>query len=87
MRRIEDPITGQVNYIGTQVNRAARIEPMTPPDTIYATEAFAACLALEPSIGYQMEYVGTLEAHKDEAQFRILSLFRGPKNLGNLADA
>ena len=29
-------------YIGSQVSRAARIEPVTPPGQIYVTEQFAA---------------------------------------------
>ena len=37
-----DPITGATNYFGAHVSRAARIEPITPPGHIYASQAFAA---------------------------------------------
>ncbi len=40
-----DPIVGQNSFGGTHVSRAARIEPITPPGQVYASEAFA-CLAL-----------------------------------------
>jgi class 3 adenylate cyclase len=38
----DDPITGNRSYSGTHVSRAARIEPITPPGQVYASEAFAA---------------------------------------------
>lgn len=37
-----DPITGRLNYTGSHVSRAARIEPITPPGQVYASQAFAA---------------------------------------------
>ena len=38
----EDPITQRDEVCGQYVNRAARIEPITPPNQVYASEAFAA---------------------------------------------
>ena len=40
--RFKDKITRQMNYLGSPRNRAARIEPVTPPGQIYASNAFAA---------------------------------------------
>src|SRR5262249_23591964 len=37
----EDPITRQKSYTGTHISRAARIEPITPPGMVYASQAFA----------------------------------------------
>ena len=42
-----DPITRQTSYIGTHVSHAARIEPITPPGKVYASQAFAALAAVE----------------------------------------
>ena len=40
-----DPVMGRDGFFGSSVTRAARIEPVTQPGTIYASEAFAATLA------------------------------------------
>jgi hypothetical protein len=42
-----DPVTGNPNYIGSQVSHAARIEPVTPPGQVYASQAFAALAAAQ----------------------------------------
>ncbi len=42
-----DAITKQKNFFGTHVNRAARIEPITVPGQIYASEQFVALLTTE----------------------------------------
>lgn len=53
-----DPITGQINYIGNHVNHAARIEPITPPGRVYASQAFAAMAASENVQSFACDYVG-----------------------------
>ena len=55
--RCEDPITKQVNYTGTHVSRAARIEPITPPGQVYASQAFAALASVERIEEFVCEYV------------------------------
>ena len=45
--RTTDHITGRITYYGTEVSKAARIEPVTPPGAVFVTEPFAAILALE----------------------------------------
>jgi len=52
-----DPVTGQLNYIGSHVSRGARIEPITPPGHVYASQAFAA-LAATRVREFVCEYAG-----------------------------
>lgn len=58
--RNRDPITGQYNYIGTHVNHTARIEPITPPGKVYASQAFAAIAASEGLQRFTCDYVGQM---------------------------
>ena len=54
----DDPITGNRSYSGTQVSRAARIEPIVPPSEVYASEAFAALAAARGVTDFACDYVG-----------------------------
>jgi class 3 adenylate cyclase len=54
----DDPITRRRNYSGTHVSRAARIEPITPPGQVYASEAFAALAAACGAKNFSCDYVG-----------------------------
>jgi class 3 adenylate cyclase len=54
----DDPITGSRNYGGTHVSRAARIEPITPPGQVYASEEFAALAATQHAPTFTCDYVG-----------------------------
>ena len=56
-----DPIIERDNYFGTSVTKAARIEPVTPPGVVYASESFVATLAARGAQAYHVEYVGELE--------------------------
>ncbi|HEX5474626.1 MAG TPA: adenylate/guanylate cyclase domain-containing protein [Vicinamibacterales bacterium] len=53
-----DPVTGQMNYLGAHVSRAARIEPVTPPGRAYASQAFAALARTDQGPAFRCEYVG-----------------------------
>ncbi len=53
-----DPITGHLNFTGTHVSRAARIEPVTPPGQVYSSQEFAALAAAERISEFKCEYVG-----------------------------
>jgi class 3 adenylate cyclase len=53
-----DPITGQQMYSGVHTNRAARIEPITPPGQVYASSAFAAVAAARGVQGIHFSYIG-----------------------------
>lgn len=54
----DDPITKSITFSGTHVSRAARIEPITPPGQVYASEAFAALSAAKPKCDFTCDYVG-----------------------------
>jgi class 3 adenylate cyclase len=74
--RIHDPITRADGHFGSAVTRAARIEPVTPPGMIYASEAFAAALASTGEREFRTEYVGTLALAKGYGDSRIYRLDR-----------
>jgi len=60
----DDPVTGLPTFIGAQVTRAARIEPITPPGSVYVSEQFAAISAAEGVREFSCEYVGVTPAAK-----------------------
>src|SRR5262249_35244776 len=62
--RCVNPITGRVDHLGTHVSRAARIEPVTPPGEVYATEEFAAAAAARRVSAFVCEYVGQVPLAK-----------------------
>ena len=64
-----DPVTGQPNFIGTHVSRAARIEPITPPGQVYASQAFAAVSAAQLVKEFVCEYVGQTPLAKGYGTF------------------
>jgi class 3 adenylate cyclase/tetratricopeptide (TPR) repeat protein len=59
-----DPVTGLPTFVGAQVTRAARLEPITPPGKVYVSEQFAALAAAEGVHEFDCEYVGTTPAAK-----------------------
>lgn len=68
-----DPITGRPNFYGAHVNRAARMEPITVPGHIYASEQFVGLLTAEQVAAQQQlryasdivcEYLGPLTLAK-----------------------
>ncbi len=71
-----DPIVQRVGYFGTSVTKTARIEPITPPGLVYASEAFVATLAVRPSTDYVFEYVGDVALAKNYGTSRIYRLER-----------
>jgi class 3 adenylate cyclase len=64
-----DPITHMPKAIGSHISAAARLEPRTPPGEIYASEAFAALLALGDEQSFTCEYVEQLEWGKHYGTF------------------
>ena len=73
---LRDPILGVESFIGSQVSRTARIEPVTPAGTVYVTEPFAAALELAQA-PFSCDYVGHMPAAKDFGRLRMYRL-RGP---------
>ncbi len=64
-----DPVTRRENYIGAQVSRAARIEPITPTGQVYASQFFAALAAAEGVKEFRCDYVGQTPMAKQYGVF------------------
>lgn len=73
-----DPICNRINFYGSHINRAARLEPVTVIGHAYATQQFVAVLTAEQSVmraeaggaeffeeKFVCEYVGQLSLAKD----------------------
>jgi class 3 adenylate cyclase len=73
-----DPVLDELAYMGSHVSRTARIEPVTPPGTVYVTEAFAAALVLDGSREFTSDYVGQMAAAKHYGLLRMYRLRRRP---------
>ena len=70
-----DPITRTPSFMGSHVSRTARIEPITPPGAVFATQQLVAALLLEnSSIGGH--YVGHVPAAKGYGRLRMYQLHR-----------
>ena len=41
---VREPLLDRVNFFGFHVNQAARIEPITSPGNVYASESFASLM-------------------------------------------
>jgi class 3 adenylate cyclase len=74
--RVEDPVTQALSFMGSHVSRTARIEPVTPPGSVYVTEPFAAALVLAGRDDFVCDYVGHMPAAKDFGRLRMHSLRR-----------
>lgn len=56
--RLINPITGLLDFTGTHVSRAARIEPITPPGEVFASQEFAAISEATGIKEFACDYVG-----------------------------
>jgi len=74
--RTTDLITGRITYYGTEVSKAARIEPVTPPGAVFVTEPFAAILALEAKGRFRCRYVGRIALAKKYGDYPMYRLTR-----------
>jgi class 3 adenylate cyclase len=75
-----DPIIGRRNYLGEHVNRAARLEPATPPGEIYASRNFAALAAAEGVPEFRCLEVGFLLGAKESGRFQAFRVERTPRS-------
>ena len=75
---IRDPVLGAKSFMGSHVNRTARIEPITPPGSVYVTDAFAAALELAGCDDVGCDYVGHMPAAKDYGRLRMYRITRVP---------
>ncbi len=73
-----DPVLDEPAYMGSHVSRTARIEPVTPPGTVYVTESFAAALVLDGRREFTSDYVGRMAAAKHYGVLRMYRLRRRP---------
>ena len=64
-----DPVTQRPNFFGTHISQAARIEPITPPNQVYASQPFAALAAVERKKAFNCEYVGQTPLAKGYGTF------------------
>jgi class 3 adenylate cyclase len=74
--RTTDHITGRTTFYGTEVSKAARIEPVTPPGAVFVTEPFAAILALEAGDDFACRYVGRIALAKKYGDYPMYRLTR-----------
>jgi class 3 adenylate cyclase len=74
--RTLDHITGRITFYGTEVSKAARIEPVTPPGAVFVTEPFAAILTLEARDRYVCRYVGRIPLAKKFGDYPMYRLTR-----------
>ncbi|HEY9637461.1 MAG TPA: TRAFs-binding domain-containing protein, partial [Coleofasciculaceae cyanobacterium] len=73
-----NPITGHTDYIGTHVSHTARIEPITPPGKVYASQAFAAIASSEGVTDFSCDYVGQTPWAKGYGTFPTYHVRRRP---------
>lgn len=71
-----DPVTRHTTYIGANVSRAARIEPITPTGQVYASQTFAALAAAEGVKEFRCNYVGQTSMAKKYGTFPTYVVFR-----------
>ena len=74
--RTTDHITGRTTFYGTEVSKAARIEPVTPPGAVFVTEPMAAILALEAGELFACRYVGRIPLAKKYGDYPMYRLSR-----------
>lgn len=74
--RTMDRITGRTTFYGTEVSRAARIEPVTPPGAVFVTEPLAAILTLEARGRFTCSYVGRIPLAKNYGDYPMYRLHR-----------
>jgi len=73
---VRDPVVQELSFMGSHVSRTARIEPVTPPGSVYVTEPFAAALVLAGRDEFVCDYVGHMPAAKDFGRLRMYRLGR-----------
>jgi class 3 adenylate cyclase len=71
-----EPVLDRLNVFGFHVNQAARIEPITSPGNVYASESFAALLLADPRNPYDCRYVGIIVLPKRFGSYPIYHIKR-----------
>lgn len=78
---LDEPLTERRSFFGFHVNQAARIEPITSPGNVYASEAFAGLLLEDPRNPFDCRYVGVVVLPKDFGSYPIYHIKR-PTEVG-----
>ncbi|WP_299698048.1 TRAFs-binding domain-containing protein [Hydrocarboniphaga sp.] len=71
-----DALRGTPVFYGSQISFAARIEPVTPPGTVFGSDAFVARLMLESPDRFSAEYAGELELAKKFGAHPLFAVHR-----------
>lgn len=69
--KLYDSLTKCFTFSSNDVNKTARIEPVTPPGEIFGTEPFVAMIELEGEGWANVEYAGTISSAKNYGAFRM----------------
>ena len=69
-----DRITGNRIWYGGEVNRTARIEPVTPVGGVYCTETFAAALKIDNCTECKFRSVGVQALAKSFGEVELYEL-------------
>jgi class 3 adenylate cyclase len=77
--RSNDPVTRSFAFTGSHVTHAARLEPVTQPGQVYATEAFAALAALGDVDSFSCNYVGQRKMAKGYGAAGVYRLMKAIK--------
>ena len=71
-----DRITGNRLWYGGEVNRTARIEPVTPVGGVYCTENFAAAMLIEDHNECSFTSVGRVKLPKNFGEVELFKVDR-----------
>ena len=71
-----EPVLNRLNFYGSHVNQAARIEPITSAGNVYASEQFAAFLLANRNNPLDCKYVGEIKLPKEFGSYPIYHLKR-----------
>ena len=69
-----DPVLKKRTYNGFNVNRAARIEPITEEGQVFVSQAFAALAAVVPKKNFRCDYAGTRQLAKKAGAIPVFVL-------------
>lgn len=69
-----DPIIKRTSFFGSHVNLAARVEAITPPGCVLATEAFFVRLLLDPGRQFDGDYAGLMELPKRRGRVALYQI-------------
>jgi HEAT repeat protein len=85
----DNPFSGQPGIVGTQVNLAARVEPVTLPGHVWATDNFISLLEMEDQNAYAWDDLGERPLAKEWGAKRLyrVRFAHEPADLPSLAEA